>query len=148
MHTLAPPRGFTLIEVMIAVAIVAIIASLAYPSYREHVLRTHRADCTAVLLEAASALERYYSANNSYAGATVGANGIPSTCPKDAAAAGGTARYNITLALSNANLAYTLTATPTGGQTADVCGNLTLTQTGVKGRSGSGKSVADCWSGR
>ncbi|WP_297528577.1 type IV pilin protein [Thiohalobacter sp.] len=141
-------RGFTLIELMIVVAIVAILASLAYPSYRQHVLRTNRADCAAVMLEAASALERYYSANNSYAGAAVGANGIPSTCPKDAAATGGTPHYNLSLVLSNGSLAYTLTATPTSSQSADACGNLTLTQTGVKGRSGSGKSVADCWAGR
>lgn len=137
--------GFTLIELMIVVAIVAILAAIAYPAYRDQVQKSHRADCASSILSAANALERYYSMNNGYAGATLGANGVFSdTCPAGAATSGATVRYNLALAIGANGLTYTLTATPTSAQTGDGCANLTYTNTGVKGVSGT-KTVAQCW---
>jgi len=133
--------GFTLIELMIVVAIVAILASVAFPAYREQVQKSNRADCEATILSEANSLERYYSMNNGYAGAALGGG---ATCPANAAANGATTRYNLALVVGANGLTYTITATPTAAQSGDGCTNLTYTNTGVKGVSGT-KSVAYCW---
>ena len=59
-------KGFTLIELMIVVAIVGILAAIAYPSYRDSVRRSHRSEGQALLLDTQSREERYYSNNNTY----------------------------------------------------------------------------------
>ena len=59
-------KGFTLIELMIVVAIVSILAAVAFPSYQQHVLRGNRAEGRTALLDAAARLERYYSDNNKF----------------------------------------------------------------------------------
>ena len=133
-------RGFTLVEVMIVVAIIAILAAIAYPSYQEQMRKTRRADCEGTMMSAANALERYYTTNGTYAGATAGSNGIPASCPQDGSS---TTTYTLSVSVSSSGHAYTITATPTGPQTGDSCGNLTLSNTGTKGASGG--TVANCW---
>ena len=149
MADISRSQGFTLIELMIVVAIVGILASIAYPSYQEQVRKGNRAECTGALISLASAMERYFTTNSTYLGAaTGGANtGAPAAttfqttqCPVD----GGAATYNLTISAATATT-YTLQATPTGVMSGDSkCGNLTLDNRGVKGKTGS-ESVDYCW---
>jgi type IV pilus assembly protein PilE len=122
---------------MIVVAIVAILASIALPSYSEYVKRGNRASARAALMEAAQFLERFYAANDAYdvnkAGVTVALPSTLQAVPTDSP------KYDLTVtATSNG---YTLTATP---RASDMCGNLTLTNTGAKGTSSS-LTVQECW---
>ncbi len=146
-------QAFTLIELMVTVAIVGILASIALPSYQEQVNKSRRADAEGALLGFANAMERRFTEANSYcdAGGVDGANscgasgtndtGSPSLYPAQSPASG-SALYNLTISAVTANT-YTLSATPTGAQANDKCGILTLTNTGVKGVSSA--TVAECW---
>ena len=137
----ATSRGFTLIELMIVVAIAAILAAIAYPSYTEQVRKTRRSNCAGELVGLANAMERFFTENATYAGATVGNNPgdiFPAQCPID----GGPAYYALSIPAQTAS-AFTVRAAPTGAQTADTCGTLSYTNAGVK--SASGGSVDDCW---
>jgi type IV pilus assembly protein PilE len=137
-------RGFTLIELMIVVAIVAILAGIAYPSYREFVRRSDRADARTALLENAQFLERNFTVSNSYNKDSAG-NDLDSTAlPVKQSPRNGAAKYNITIDAATAT-AFTLKATPTGSMAGDACGTFKLAHTGQKTLAGNTKSVADCW---
>lgn len=122
---------------MITVAIVGILAAVALPSYQTHVLRTHRVAAASCLAEMAQQMERYYTSNLSYTGATIPAL----TCVTDEAS-----RYSFAFATAQPTATtYTINATPAGAQAQDTrCGTLSFTQAGVKGVSGT-DSVANCW---
>jgi type IV pilus assembly protein PilE len=138
-HARAAATGFTLLELMIVLAIVGILAAVAYPSYLESVKRARRSEARTYLLEAQQFMARFYSANGRYTTNEAGTTSPPlpvrlQAVPADAP------RYNLSVAATLSS--YVLTATPTAN---DDCGDLTLTHTGVKGRSGSGLTLADCW---
>ncbi len=135
----APARGFTLIEVMIVVAIVAILSAIALPSYTEYIRRGHRAEARAGLLQAAQWMERAATATGTYPLAAAFPGGLTKV-PSD--------RYDISIESTDGR-SYTLTATPKGSQAGDKCGNYTLNQAGLRGANGktSGQSGydPDCW---
>jgi len=133
--------AFTLIEVMIVVAIIGILAAVAYPSYRDYIAKARRGDAMAVLMEDAQWMERYFTQYNTYLNA--GANPVLPIieAPKDA----GAKYYDITFSGTNTQTTYILQATPKGAMTSDRCGTLTLTEAGVKGTTGGTLSSQDCW---
>ena len=132
--------GFSLIELMVVVAVVGILASIAYPSYIEYVRKSRRAECTAVLVGVANAMERRYSISNTYDADAEWPAGEPTQCPRD----GGDAFYNLDFAAGPTATSFTLQAVPTGSQSTDKCGTLTLDNTGLKGMK-AGMSAKECW---
>ena len=127
-------KGFTLIELMIVVAIVGIISSIAFTMYRDNVIASKRTEGRSALQQAAGTLEKCRSLYGSYNHANCNYADFASESNL----------YNITGALAASS--FTLTATPVAGQSqasdAD-CTTLTLTNTGVKGATGA--DTSDCW---
>jgi type IV pilus assembly protein PilE len=155
----AQQKGFTLIELMIAVAIIGILAAIAYPNYTEGVRKSRRADAKGALLGLSNAMERRFTETNSYVGAagttaTPADTGTPRIYPAQSPVDGGTKYYNLTINAADA-VSYTLYAAPittaaSGVSTAqanDKCGTLTLSNTGVKGvvSAATGVTWTDCW---
>jgi len=138
-------HAFTLIELMVTVAVVGILAGIAYPSYQDSVRISRRADAKGALLGLANAMERHFTETNSYlgAGTTGGNTGSPTIFSATSPVDGGTPYYNLTINAATAG-SYTLNAAPTGAQANDQCGTLSLTQTGVRGIS-TALAVTDCW---
>lgn len=130
-------RGFTLVEILIVVAIVGILAAIALPAYTSYIAKGKRAEARSALLEGAQYLERQYSATNQYSDSTFPAR--LQTAPPGAA--GASVNYNITVTVAN-NTSYTMTAAPVA---ADACGSLVLTHTGAKSRTGTELTDAECW---
>jgi len=143
--------GFTLIELMVVVVIIAVLMGIALPSYREYVLRSHRADGQFALTECAARQERWFTRSNSY---NTTAGYCPTLSPEG--------YYNIAVAVfdqandgsctaGNTNLdCFVITATPTskGAQTEDTtCATMTLNNMNVKTAldSASADSKSDCW---
>ena len=127
MRTCTRPRsqGFTLIELMVALAVAGILAAIAYPAYTSHLLRGRRADAISALTAIMQAQERYRSNNASYA-STVGDLGVDISKI--------TPLYDVTLSGANFNIGYVATATPisTGKQARDLtCKTLVMTLTGA-----------------
>ena len=127
-------HGFTLIELLIVLMCATVLTSVAWPSYQQHLLRSHRVNACSALLQAAHWLERSASANGSYpANADI---------PSSVISVNGQ-RY--ALQTSTTTQTYTLSAVPLGTQAQDACGTLTLNHLGERGVQNATQSVASCW---
>lgn len=132
-------RGFTLIELMITVAVIGILAAIALPNYTEYVRRGWRADARVSLLENAQFMARVYSQNLDYAKGTGTTTPTLPIAFSPQGSTASTAKYTIaaTAALAVAGTSvstFTITATPSNW-TDSKCGNLTINQNGLKGTS-------------
>jgi type IV pilus assembly protein PilE len=142
-------RGFTLIEIMIVVAIVAILSAIAYPSYTQYVVRSYRAEARNALLETAQWMERNYTLTQNY---SVRADNTAqpvntaylTTINRNVVPTSGSVRYNISFSAITAQ-SFTLQAVPTSTQSDPRCGTLTLDNAQVRTASGTA-GVAECWS--
>ncbi len=146
-------RGFTLIELMITVAIVSILAAVAYPSYRDYVDRSRRSEAQGILMEAAQWMERFYAENYRYDQNTA-ATPVPvatlfggrfTQSPRS-----GSANYTIGVE-SATQTEFVVRATRTGSMFGDKCGNFEITSTGVRRVNGAtvstdqAQAMARCW---
>lgn len=131
--------GFTLIELMIVVAVVGILSALAYPSYQEYVRRGHRAEARTALLQAQLWLERSMTATGTYPGVlATSLTSVPN------------GRYAISYGVTSTGgvvTGYTLTATPQGAQAGDRCGRFGLRHTGERliDNNPSHTLLSECW---
>ncbi len=141
--------GFTLVELMITLAIVAILAAIAYPSYSNYIMKSHRADAKTALLDLASRQERYFALQNNYA-STPSALGYAGTAFPISVQTSGQSYYQLYVQVTGSPGTSTLpgfsaSAVPAnpGPQQSDACGTYTINQLGVQGNSGN--TISQCW---
>lgn len=140
-------RGFTLIELMITVTVIAILSMIAYPSYQEYIRRSNRAAAKAALLENAQFLERNFTEVHRYHQNGAG-NAVVLPIAATPREGGGAQHYALSLdnAATSATTFRLLAAPVAGGPMAsDPCGTFTLNQLGQKGVTGATRSAAECW---
>ena len=135
-------RGFTLVELMIGIAIVAILLAVAYPSFAQQLAKSRRTDAKSALLGCAQMLERYSTQSGNYTAGTDAS--VAASCVG--------ASKNGYYTLPNGNIPTTagagtflIQATPVGIQASDACGTFTYTQDGSRGVSGATLPSARCW---
>ena len=150
-----PARGFTLIELMVVVAIVGLLSAIAIPRYQDSMRKARRAEARAQLLEVAQFMQRYYSIHDSFAtskaGAAVTLPGELTMVPRTAAS--GSQSYDIIFAVpadgvTNPGLAYfkiQAVRKAGGPMDGDQCGDFTLENTGARGLLNATDSTANCW---
>jgi len=126
-------RGFTLIEIMIVIAIIGIVITIAAPSYTEYMKKGRRAEVVSLLSEQAQMLERFYTRNNVYTGVT----GLSA----------GNDFYTLTPTITDQTFVLTATRKSGTSMATDKCGDFTLTNTGVRGMNNAttGLTTKDCW---
>lgn len=131
-------KGFTLIELMIAVAIVGILTSVGYPSYQNHIRKAKRVEAQGALVSFATAMEQWRVENSGKYSGTTADKIFAAQVPTDGS---GTITYNLSFDGTPTDTAYKLKAEPVAPQDSDECGTLTLDSTGVKASS----TGTNCW---
>jgi len=140
----ATRRGFTLVELLVALAAMAILASLALPAFFEQLAHARRAEVQAALLEDAAYMQHYYAAHDAYADIP------PPQLPFASTPRLGAASYAIAVDVPAADpTSFVLTATRTGAMAADPCGDFTVDNLGrralLPGTFAPGRSAERCW---
>lgn len=139
-------RGFSLTELLIVLAIIGILAGIAMPSYQDYVTKATRNAAKGVVLDLAQMEERYLSNNGLFLAVPAPTAGPPAVCQaapwlnysgSDCA----TRKYDVAVAVDNATMTYTITATPANGFLDATCGTLTMLSNGQK----SASTGAACW---
>lgn len=134
-------KGFTLIEVMIVVAIIGILSAIAYPSYDEYTKRGNRTEGQAFLSDVSTRQERYFAQNNEYVTATANLGKLYGNA--DTTKSSSTGLYTLAIATVANDGGYSLTAT---NQFNDAkCVTLTLNALGVRDSTGSRSDNNECW---
>lgn len=144
MPPLCPRRGFTLIELMIAMAALAILAAVALPAFQEQVARARRVEMQSALLEDAGYMQHYYASHDAFTGTP------PPQLPWARTPRTGSSNYAITVAVPPGDpTTFVLTAQRAGVMGADACGDFSYDSLGqrglVAGTAGAGRSVSSCW---
>jgi type IV pilus assembly protein PilE len=131
-------RGFTLLEILIALTIIGILTAIAYPSYLSHILKSRRTDAMTALTQDQIILERCYSQNFSYNAPCGALPAFPQSSQQN--------YYSISISNLSATT-YTLTATPIGTQTKDTdCASMSVNQANAKTAvDNSGTAQTKCW---
>jgi len=129
-------RGYSLLEILLVTALVALLLSLAVPSYRTFMLRTYRVEAIAALMQVAACQERLRVISGAY---------IPGHCQPEPTSR---YRYSSTPAAGQASMNFTITANPLNHQGKDNCGALSLDHNGFRSIENKEADVARCWTGR
>jgi len=150
LNTIKKASGFTLIELMMTVAIIGILAAIALPSYQNYMTKVRRVEAEGLLLELGSFMERSFTETGTYVGATLAFT----SSPKE----GGNAFYTLAFSTGPTATVYTISGTPQGTQAAaDVaCAVVSLDHAGTKCILGGSKcsdsataavrkAVGECW---
>jgi len=128
-----PARGFTLIEVMITVAVIAILAAIALPAYKEQIRKSRRSAAQGVLMQVASREQQLFLDSRQYVlaanTAALASSNIKVTVQSNLTSAYG---FVVTTAVVGGVPTFTVTATPTGNQATDRCGTMTVDESNVK----------------
>lgn len=126
--------GFTLVELMIVVAVIAILSAIVYPNYREYVVKARRTAVAGCLQQHAQVMERFHTTNLTYVGA-----------PAPSCEASLNSFYAVGFQGGNPTArAYILQAVPTSSQSDSKCGTLSINAQGVRGETGTA-TAAQCW---
>jgi type IV pilus assembly protein PilE len=135
-------EGFSLLELLVAMVILAVLASIALPTYAEYVARSRRFEARAGLLEAAHWMERWRTERGRYDD-PANAGQPPAEFPWRQIPRAGAAYYTVSVSATAA--AFRITATASGTMASDACSSLSIDETGVRGFAGSGSAEDICW---
>jgi type IV pilus assembly protein PilE len=149
LHTTS---GFTLVELMIALAVLGILVAIAYPGYLDQLRKSRRAEGMAALLELAERMERHFADQGTYDQHAGGADMDAATVWKNTTVHG---HYHLSIDAGTSTLSFTARATPTGknGQDRDPCGTFVINAQGIRSldttnggaRPDTGYRNGDCW---